>query len=490
MGKKPSLSALDAPGVPATEPRQGRDEMNLAEYPLALLADRVPKGQKTICYANTQGTVTITGSDAYGLPTAADTDVLIGLIQLTRLRNGFASPKVNFTRYELRKLLGWPDESKYYQRLDDSLNRWVGVTLHYDNTWWDNRAKRYLTAKLHILETVIIDEERPGRKKKESLPASSFTWNKTFIESCQADNLKRLDLDRYFGFQSAISKRIFRFLDKRFYLRPEWAFDLNEFAFEHIGISRNYAGNAGKIKEKLRPALDELETMAFLLPLPREDRFQKRDGGWIIRLVRSPDEAALEAAGPATTSVDQPPEPEPAPAPARAPVPSPAEELATRGVTPSTAAEIVAQFPAEVIAVKLDVFDWLSERNDRRVRVNPAGYLVDSIRKGYAPPRGFETKEARLCRREAERQAEAADRLEADVKARARAERESIDRYWQSLDPEQRSQLDAEALALADRDAWEACKSKPALARLFRRSLRDEYIRKVLAEREAKVPGR
>ena len=67
--------------------------MNLAEYPLALLADRVPKGQKTLQYANPQGTVTITGSDAYGLPTAADADVLIGMIQLTRIRNDFTEPE-------------------------------------------------------------------------------------------------------------------------------------------------------------------------------------------------------------------------------------------------------------------------------------------------------------------------------------------------------------------------------------------------------------
>src|ERR1700730_15233776 len=101
-------------------PRSGRDEMNLAEYPLALLADRVPKGQKTLQYVNPHGTLTITGSDAFGLPTAADTDVLIGLIQLTRVRNNFTDPKVNFTRYELFKLLGWPDESKNYRRIDES----------------------------------------------------------------------------------------------------------------------------------------------------------------------------------------------------------------------------------------------------------------------------------------------------------------------------------------------------------------------------------
>src|SRR3954464_227790 len=98
MFKEQVLFDVNDPDVPPPVSKPGRDEMNLAEYPLALLADRAPKGQKTIQYVNPHGTVTITGSDAYGLPTAADTDILIGLIQLTRVRNDFTNPKVNFTR--------------------------------------------------------------------------------------------------------------------------------------------------------------------------------------------------------------------------------------------------------------------------------------------------------------------------------------------------------------------------------------------------------
>src|SRR5262245_10429715 len=93
---------IEDPGARAAEAvGAGRDEMNLAEFPLTLLADRVPGEVKTLCYASRPGTLIVTGSDAFGLPTAADADVIIGLIQLTRLRNEFADPKVPFTRYEL-----------------------------------------------------------------------------------------------------------------------------------------------------------------------------------------------------------------------------------------------------------------------------------------------------------------------------------------------------------------------------------------------------
>src|SRR3954468_9187923 len=126
----------------------GRDEMNLAEFPIALLADRVPKGQKTLYFEDQHGRLTVTGSDAYGLPTAADTDVIVALIYLTKTRNNFSDVKVNFSRYELVKLLNWPLEGGSYRRLDLSFNRWGGVWLVYDRCWWDNRLKKYVSAKM------------------------------------------------------------------------------------------------------------------------------------------------------------------------------------------------------------------------------------------------------------------------------------------------------------------------------------------------------
>src|SRR4051795_3101213 len=79
----------------------GRDEMNLAEMPIALLTDRVPGGLRTLEFQAGGGKLVVTGSDDHGLPTAMDTDVIVGLIQLTKLRNDFTDPTVDFSRYEL-----------------------------------------------------------------------------------------------------------------------------------------------------------------------------------------------------------------------------------------------------------------------------------------------------------------------------------------------------------------------------------------------------
>ena len=267
----------------------GRDEMNLAEFPISVLTDRVPNGLKTLEFEAGGGKLVVTGSDAYGLPTAMDADVIIGLVQLTKLRNDFTDPSVTFTRYELLRLLGWPDRGEDYRRLEESLHRWVGVTLRYDEAWWDNDIKCRVDASFHILESVVIVDQAVRQKlrarDRQEPPPSQFTWNRIFFKSCQAGNLKRLDLETYFALKSAVTKRMYRFLDKRFYSRADWTFDLHEFALGHVGLSRNYT--AAKIKEKIQPALEELEAVGFLEPMGREQRYtQVGRGRWKIALAR------------------------------------------------------------------------------------------------------------------------------------------------------------------------------------------------------------
>jgi Replication initiator protein A len=123
----------------------GRDELNLAEFPITLLTDRAPDGCKTLVFQDevfdqqsgqmVPRKLTVTGSDAYGLPTAHDDEVLVALLQLTKLANNFSEPRVGFSRYELLKLLGWRDCGENYGRIEESLNRWLGVSLYYEKAW-------------------------------------------------------------------------------------------------------------------------------------------------------------------------------------------------------------------------------------------------------------------------------------------------------------------------------------------------------------------
>src|SRR5512135_2827957 len=453
----------------------GRDELNLAEFPITLLTDRPLTGVKTLAFEDRHGKLTVSGSDAYGLPTAPDADVIVALIQLTKLRNNFTDPTVPFTRYELLNLLGWPDDGPHYQRLDESLNRWVGVTLYYDGCWWDNSIKCRVDAKFHILESVvIIDQEvrRTLRARQQPLPLSSFTWNKVFLQSCQANNLKCLDLGVYFGLRSAISKQMYRFLDKKFHIRRDWTFDLREFALEHVGLARTY-GDAGKLKAKLQPALEELEAIGFLESMSAADRYSRTGrGAWNIRLVRklpAPAEAKPAETKPAET---KPAEPEPT---------GLERELVERGVTRSVAADLVRDFPADRIAAQIERADWLRETKPKRV-ADLGAYLADAIRKDFAAPAGFRSRAERAEAEAADHAAHEREIAARRTKAREREVEARIAGYWKGLTPDERTALEAEALAgadPADRAAYEAAPA-PQVKKMFLTALRDALIRRRL----------
>lgn len=358
----------------------GRDELNLAEFPLAAIADRVPDNQKTLVFEDKifdsgksemiTRRLTISASDKYGLPTSLDDEVILGLIQLTKQKR-FTERKVNFSRYQLIQILGWRHEGRSYERLEKSLKRWLGVTLYYDKAWWDKDEQTWVDENFHILEQVTLyDQERRLKRLRSANsepPLSSFVWNEVVFRSFKSGYLKAIDLGVFRQLEYAAAKRMYRFLDKRFYHKTRWEFDLAEFACEHIGVSRNY--DTGQLKRRLQPAIAELEAVGFLEALPVAQRFVKISRGeWRIVFIRKAVPQIEPPSQDAALLI---------------------KRLAARGVTPSVATELVRDYPHELIEMQIEVLDRLQQAKERESIRNPAGYLVKSIREGYVPRTNF-----------------------------------------------------------------------------------------------------
>ena len=163
--------------------RIGKDEMNLAEFPMTSLSDKPVAGETSLRFEDriyddrkkkliTRKRI-IEGSKEYGLPTATDDAVILALIQLTKLKNGFAFREVEFTRHELINLLGWPNKGQSYDRIAQSLHRVAGVTYHFENSWWDNRRKAWTTKIFGIIDNVDLNDSREtdgqgGRSRRRS----------------------------------------------------------------------------------------------------------------------------------------------------------------------------------------------------------------------------------------------------------------------------------------------------------------------------------
>ena len=427
----------------------GRDELNLAEFPICALSHRLRADQKTLRFEDQlfdkqrgemiTRQLTITGSDAYGLPTALDDEVLLGLIQLTRLHD-FTDRKVPFTRHHLLKILGWRNESKSYARVEASLNRWTGVTLYYRNAWWNLARKCWVDEKFHVLDNVWLchrDSPLPDTGlATDGAPVSAFVWNEVLFRSFQAGNLKSLDFDFYRDLRSAVAKRLYRFLDKRFYQRARWEFDLKEFAWEHAGLARGY--DTANLKRKLRPAIAELEQKGYLQPMPESVRFRKACAGqWRVVF----QERGLEEKPEINSPKSGPDE-------------SLIVSLTQRGVSFSIARDTVLKCPAKQVELQVEVFDWLVEREDARISRNPPGYLLSAIRQGYLPPKEFLIQHQHIkqnqSRAELRRQAkEGAREKEQQRLAEEKKQAQVVREFWNSLSDEDRSYEEQEAMRQA-----------------------------------------
>jgi hypothetical protein len=432
-----------------SEYREGKDELNLAEFPIAALSNRVDQDTKTIVFEDStfdqasgqiiKRSLTITASDAFGLPTASDDEVLLGLIQLTR-QAGFTSPKIYFTPYKLMQILGWQPTTKNYRRLSDALNRWLGVSLFYDNAWRDRRSGQWVDQKFHFLDNVSI--HKSGQKSLDGPQGYSWIkWNEVVFKSFQSGNLKALDFQTYTQLESAIAKRMYRFLDKRFYRRNRLVFDLERFAFDKLGLPRSY-NDIAQLKRRLLPGILELEKVGFLRALPAKQRFSKtRIGVWEVIFERFVEESAQ------------------ADLPIDVDALSPLEgRLIGHGVSKSQAEKLVSEFEESEIETQIDALEYQIATKPEKAPDNRAGWLVKAISDSYAPPRGYKSRkqreeEERLKAQKLEKltkdrnQREVEERLRKEQSEQAyEAEERTVQAYLGKLSHVARQELESKAL--------------------------------------------
>ena len=285
---------------------QGRDEMNLIEFPLTLLTERASEGQTSMTWNDdiiengkmVNREVVVSGSPVWGLPTAKDEDILVGLLQLTKAKNDFTDATVRFTRLELINLLGWPNTLWSYNRLAQSFERWRAVSISYKRAWRDNSNKQWTDKTgFGLIDSFrLVDARRAGTSEVVKEGKSWFRWNGYLHDSFCAGYLKKLDYGVYRELDSQIAKRLYRYLDKQFYGpgRQRLDFDLRILACEHLGLSRNY--DTAQIRRKLQPAIEELEAIGFLGILDAADRFRKIGWGkWKVTFGRKSSDAKLDS---------------------------------------------------------------------------------------------------------------------------------------------------------------------------------------------------
>lgn len=425
----------------------GVDELNLAEFPLSSIAERRLDGKKTIVFEEpifdrvegkvVQRRLTISGSDRFGLPSAKDDDVLLACMQISKLQD-FQSPVVTFSRYEILKMLRLSDSTANYARIATSLRRWKGLTIFSDRAFYDHQHKSWVNRDFGIFDTLYI--YRREVDGPNTAASSRFTWNEVLFKSFQAGYLKRLDWNFYTSLQSHIAKRLYRFLDKRFYHGNAFEMDLRDLAVNRMGLSATY--NTAQLKRGMQRGLEELEQRWDLRPLPQEKRFTKLGcGNWSIRFERKRRPAIPIAVVPIIQpliDID----------------PTQLQfALTKRGIGPASAEELSEAYPAQSIKLMIELFDWYNHRGQSR----GAGFLVQSIKnpKSIELPAGFESSQQVQSRHAAEKNRICVQRDFSIKRERIAAQAEesrskAFMAFWQGMSPTDQSSFERMALDHAE----------------------------------------
>jgi hypothetical protein len=146
---------------------------------------------------------------------------------------------------------------------------------------------------------------------------------------------------------------------------------------------------------------------------------------------------------------------------------------------------LTRDYAAEVIGLRLEVFDWLTAKNDPQIDRNPAGYLISSIRKQYPVPKGFVSSADRQRKQDARndkaRQADDERRRRLDQAAREREERRKIDAFWNAMTPQAQAAFDLTAQAEADPESRQLLEG--SMRKFGIKAIRDQSILKRLRDR-------
>jgi Replication initiator protein A len=308
--------------------RDGRDEMNLADFPISAL-QRAQKGDgaggkldrmeftATRYDASSRQRVaqkvTLTSTACDGLPTPADEHVILALLYVAKHSMNFREATVHFAPSQLFEIMGWAPNGRSYTRLRDVLRRLKSLTIRYENAWWDVVGRAYEEeVATGILSGYRIARQVSGPRKAGQELMSTVTWTQAFQDSLERGNLKRLNLKVFFELQTPTAQRMYRFLDKRFYTQPNFAMDLVEFACGHVGLAET--NNVAILKRRLTPGIAELEKIGFIRPAPAAERYEKLQvGQWRILFQSVAQPVALPSPTPvAPVEAIAPPEKPPA----------------------------------------------------------------------------------------------------------------------------------------------------------------------------------
>ena len=268
------MSGLQWPLFPEYAPLVSA-EQNLEEFPLFELKARKRGAKARVFERVTEGEGGVSlnqvwkvmPSGEYGMPGPVDQDVYLAVLQLLQQRGGMPEDgELGFSLYELRKILGWSDDSGgAYREIREALLRIATTSMQSRNAFYSAQERRRIVDTFNLWSIHFAEHEVRGHTVRER---HVLKFHPIFIRNYMAQYLKGIDSDFYWSLRSPVSKRLYRLVDLQRAGALSWETDLFGVR-DQIPLDYDYPS---QIKRALHKAHDELLQRRFLSGVEYEGR--------------------------------------------------------------------------------------------------------------------------------------------------------------------------------------------------------------------------
>jgi len=236
-----------------------KHNINFLEYPLWFQDDRFAiKQEGTFTWKDMDGYVFRSG---YKVPVKTDAIFLLYFL-LQSQRKDYVTEIVT-TRYQVIKECKLSLDSKWYERLTESLNRWLRVDVAFSGKFYD--GKEFQHKAFHIIDSWEIEKNTNNLRVAFSPEFLKMMKGKGFFKDVNFNEFKAL--------RTPLSIRLYEILSKSFHHRDTWPINATLLA-NKIPMREKYPAH---IIPKIRAALKTINkktASTFEMEVTREGKGQ------------------------------------------------------------------------------------------------------------------------------------------------------------------------------------------------------------------------
>lgn len=217
-----------------------RQNINFLEYPLWFQDDRFAEAHPDgYVWRDLEGYEYRTG---YKVP--VKTDAIFLLYLLLQCQKNEYSQELHLTRYQIIRECGLVVDSKWYDRLEDSLKRWKTVSILFAGNFYDGNS--YQAINFGVIDSWSIHEETKELKIVFSPSFIQMMLGKGFFKYINFAEFKQL--------RSSLATRLYEILIKSYHGRDLWEIEALKLA-EKIPMKERYPAH---IVPKIRAAVNRI----------------------------------------------------------------------------------------------------------------------------------------------------------------------------------------------------------------------------------------